>query len=121
MVGIGTAELEVKRCPREQETNALVLEDVLHIPTAKCNGFRSRAVQGTESWGAGGVVQDFDGTRTQPMWYATGFCGLYRLVLAGNPQGESELQEGGMYSLSIYLSQEDKASLFSADESATDD
>lgn len=120
VAGIGTVELEVKRSPEGQETNMLVLEDVLHIPTAKCNGFRSRALQGTESWGAG-VVQGFDGTSTQPTWYATEFCGLRRLVLAGNPQGESELEEGGHYSLSLYLSREERTYLFSEAESATDD
>ncbi|KAF2230787.1 hypothetical protein EV356DRAFT_508262 [Viridothelium virens] len=38
--GIGTVRIKVKRSPESDETRTLVLNPVLHLPTAKCNGFK---------------------------------------------------------------------------------
>ena len=49
------------------------------------------------------------------VWYAKEFCGLWRLVLAGNPQGESYLeamsQNSAGLSLSVYLCPNEERSL----------
>lgn len=118
VIGIGTVELVVKRSPTDPSTNVLVLENVLHIPDAICNGFCAMLNGGYESWDRGGVTQFFeDAYLTRPMFYATEFCGLTRLVLAGNPQGESVLEQkrkdGACFLLSVYLSPEERAQLFS--------
>ncbi|RAL11867.1 uncharacterized protein BO97DRAFT_87612 [Aspergillus homomorphus CBS 101889] len=91
--------------------HTLVLENVLHIPEAVCNGFNpllygSSMSCGAEAWtGAdrGGV----------PLWVALPFAGGSRLVLAGHKekQGVSELIAGRYYTLSLYVSAEEKAEL----------
>ena len=115
VIGIGTVELQVQRSPKESGTHTLVLEDVLHIPEAICNGFNSRLAGGAESW-IRGSVHGLDASSGQPLWYGTEFCGSTRLVLAGNPQGESVLEEmereGSAFMLSVYLNEEEWANLF---------
>jgi len=108
VIGVGTVELQVRRAPDQSDTRTLVLENVLHVPDAMCNGFNSRLLLGSESWSRDGV-QGFDKVTREPSWYGREFCGLNRLVLAGNPQGESPLQEReeGSLMLSMYLSDED--------------
>jgi hypothetical protein len=109
VIGIGTVELQVRRSPTSKETGTLVLEDVLHIPRAICNGVNlvqykdwSTSFGDGSAWG-----HDRNG---KLMWYATPYCGLNRLVLAGNPQGETYLQEreGVFYSLSVFQSEEEE-------------
>jgi hypothetical protein len=39
VIGIGTVELQVRRSHTSCETGILVLENLLHIPSAPCNGF----------------------------------------------------------------------------------
>jgi hypothetical protein len=61
-----------------------------------------------QKW-VGGCVKgtDRDG---EPLWYGEEFVGLMRLVIAGNPQGESVLEreaEKGALSLSIYITPEE--------------
>lgn len=117
--GIGTVELKVERSPEKGwGIKTLVLEDVLHIPSAKCNGFNSSIFRissdGAESW-EDGRVQDLAGDTREPQRYATKLSGLMRLVIAGDPQGDSPLAvDGGPKLLSIYMSAEEKNSLFGA-------
>ena len=112
VIGMGTVELEVQRAPQSLDTYTLILENVLHIPTAMCNGFNSRLLGGYDAW-TNGVVQGLDASDREPLWYGTKFCGLSKLVLAGEPHGESELEEkkkdGCVLMLSVYMSAEEKA------------
>lgn len=119
VIGIGTVELEVRRSPTSTETGPLILENVLHIPSALCNGFDPVQL------GEGGVnfkrgLAEGSFRSGQPMWYGTTYCGLFRLALAGNPQGETYLQEDGMYALSVFLSGE-KASNLGIRDMTTDE
>ncbi|KAB8243940.1 hypothetical protein BDV35DRAFT_361297 [Aspergillus flavus] len=47
----------------------------------------------------------------QPVWFSLPFAGHTRLVLAGDPKGESELIEGRYYTLSLYITPEEKREL----------
>jgi hypothetical protein len=87
VIGIGTVELQTLRSPDNPGSHTLVLEDVLHIPSAICNGFNP-ALYGCLSFWQGSVTQGFD-ENDMPIWYGKSFCGVRRLELAGNPQGES--------------------------------
>ncbi|MCJ1386735.1 hypothetical protein MMC17_009861 [Xylographa soralifera] len=117
VIGIGTVRLQVWRSPGASDTHTLLLENVLHTPDAMCNGFRSQFLGGSESWSADGV-QGLDGPTGQPSWYGVHFCGLCRLALAGNPRGESVLEErkrdGVVFLLSMYLRDEERASYLKA-------
>lgn len=105
VIGIGTVELVVKRSPGDEGANILVLENVLHIPDAICNGFSPHLTRCAHSWTKEGI-QGFDND-DRPIWFATKFAGLNRFVLFGNPQGESKLaqkhREGVMLLLSVFL------------------
>ncbi|KAI9933773.1 hypothetical protein ASPWEDRAFT_104267 [Aspergillus wentii DTO 134E9] len=111
VAGVGTVALHVCPSPTQFGSHTIILENVLHIPDAVCNGFNPLLVGSSmsceaEMWSgadAGGNA----------MWYSRPFAGGTRLVLAGNPQGESELIEGKEYSLSLYISPEEKEELFS--------
>ncbi|CZR56447.1 uncharacterized protein PAC_06335 [Phialocephala subalpina] len=113
ILGVGTVELEVKKSPSSNETGRIVLYNVVHMPSAICNGF-SPMTQAGEGLGTGA---SFGGTRVEgteggmTVWYTERFCGLDRLVLAGNPQGESHMTPGSHYSLSLYLSADEKRAL----------
>jgi hypothetical protein len=114
VIGIGTVELEVRRSPMSTETGLLILENVLHIPSALCNGFNPLQLgQGDVTFKKGLVEGYFPSG--QPMWYGATHCGLFRLALAGNPQGETYLQEGKTYALSVFLSEEEASSLITRD------
>jgi hypothetical protein len=121
VIGIGTVELQVRRSPGSKETGPLLLENVLHIPSASCNGLNALGRPGRDVTFKGDLAQGFDRPGGQPMWYATTYCGLWRLALAGNPQGASYLREGGCYSLSIFMSDEERAKLFSSDTTTPED
>ncbi len=117
VIGIGTVELEVRRSPTKGSgTHTLVLKNVLHIPGALCNGFCPMLLDGAQSWSRG-FVQGFD-SNDRSAYYGEEFCGLRRVVLAGNPQGESVLkekkQEGSHFMLSVYLTAEEQANLRAA-------
>jgi hypothetical protein len=105
IVGIGTVELSVPRSSTDSSEHVLVLRDVLHIPTAICNGFSLNSIDHITNFGAEGV-QGFD-RAGNPIWYSERFAGLSRLVLAGNPQGESQLKDGTHYFLSVYVDPEE--------------
>ena len=117
VIGIGTVELTVRRSPRTNNTITLIMTDVLHMPDAPCNGFNPYR-KGNMKHSVGEILQ---GTATignqndLEVWYAKEFCGLWRLVLAGNPQGESYLeaisQNSAGLSLSVYLCPNEERSL----------
>ncbi|PYH86823.1 hypothetical protein BO82DRAFT_388413 [Aspergillus uvarum CBS 121591] len=126
VAGVGTVEIPVARSlapsssdhnpfAPDNNTHTLVLENVLHIPEAVCNGFNpllygSSMSCTAESW----TGADRAGT---PLWVATPFAGGSRLVLAGaavqlqHQQGVSELIAGRYYTLSLYISPAEKAEL----------
>jgi Pol polyprotein len=109
VAGIGTVELRVRTGNEEGSPDGmLVLENVLHIPRALCNGFNwlehQRMTAGGIRIGLETKGIDRDG---RPSWCSQPFVGFSKLALAGNPQGDSYLHEGGHYSLSIYISDED--------------
>ncbi|KAL2797806.1 hypothetical protein BJX66DRAFT_297274 [Aspergillus keveii] len=106
VAGIGTVELKVRtrRDDPESPDGTLVLENVLHIPSAICNGmalelwaadFGASTDNSREGWDA------WD-RQNRPVWYGERFHGGCKLALAGNPQGESYLGDG-LHMLSIYV------------------
>ncbi|PLB44496.1 hypothetical protein P170DRAFT_287522 [Aspergillus steynii IBT 23096] len=106
IAGMGTVELLVHTGPESTSTTrTLVLKNVLHIPNALCNGFNG--LQYSQVNGGGGLTfgsltrqgTDRDGS---PLWYAKPFHGFSRLVIAGNPEGKSYLEDG-LISLSIFV------------------
>lgn len=101
-------ELKVQTSREEGSlVRTLVLEDVLHIPQANCNGF-SVAVYHTLHGGSTRLGREPSGSDAeyQPLWCSEKFKGLNKLVLAGNPQGESYLGDG-VKMLSMYIGDED--------------
>ena len=92
-------------------TNVIVLEDVLHIPDAICNGFNPLLL-GNCSMSCHADYWEGADHLGRPLWYGTPFAGGTRLVLADDPQeGESELIPGRSYTLSLYVSPEEKQAI----------
>jgi len=92
--GVGSVELEVLTGKSGSKSRKLVLKNVLHIPTAMCNGFNQHGGEGS--------------------WHIRDFQGLNRLELAGSPQGISPISEvDGIegHMLSLYLSQDEAEEL----------
>ena len=89
VIGIGTIELQVER--KDSTTYKLVLEDVLHTPSAICNGFVPSLTDCTQVWSATDSVEGKDESG-QSLWYTRGFYGLPKLVLVNNPEGESGIE-----------------------------
>ncbi|QKX62832.1 uncharacterized protein TRUGW13939_09997 [Talaromyces rugulosus] len=113
VTGVGTVELKVRSSSEEgSPTRTLVLDDVLHIPKAICNGFcfakYHTIIGGSTSLGSMSS-RDNEG---QPLWYSEDFHGLKRLVLDGNPQGESYLDDGPKL-LSMHVDTEQLESILS--------
>ncbi|PYI37002.1 hypothetical protein BP00DRAFT_386094 [Aspergillus indologenus CBS 114.80] len=109
IAGIGTVELNVRASPeRGSPTRTLVLDNVLHIPVAICNGFCPMLYHQT-CGGRSILGAPFQGTDEHgaALWFGQPFCGLQKLALAGNPQGESYLNEDDINVLSLYIDEED--------------
>ncbi|KAE8151671.1 hypothetical protein BDV25DRAFT_88586 [Aspergillus avenaceus] len=106
VAGIGTVHLTVCRSPQDPTPHIITLEDVLHIPEAVCNGFNPLLFGSSMSCNA----DHWEGADRagQPVWFSVPFAGHTRLVLAGNPTGESDLIEGRYYTLSLYITPEEK-------------
>ena len=105
--------MEVERSEGDSSINLLVLNNVLPVPDAFCNVFNPQSPGGGMSfkdYGAQGFDQDH-----QPMWYAKKYCGLLKVVLAGNPEGVSPLQEacrgGSVVLVSLHLTDEDEGNI----------
>ncbi|KAL5365945.1 hypothetical protein BJX96DRAFT_160045 [Aspergillus floccosus] len=109
VAGVGTVHLTVCRSRADPAPQTLVLEDVLHIPEALCNGFNPLLYGSSMSCNAD-CWEGGDATG-QPLWYSLPFAGHTRLVLWGNPLGESELIEGRYYTLSLYVTPEEKKAI----------
>ncbi|KAE8353145.1 hypothetical protein BDV28DRAFT_113124 [Aspergillus coremiiformis] len=116
VLGVGSVELRVRRPSDDDQTNTLVLENVLHMPNARCNGLslskyrEAHPLSGVDSEGEHLEARSDDGS--EPEWYAEGYHGLSRVVLAGEPQGESQLSDGGQYKLSVIASNEEMEKLW---------
>lgn len=112
--GVGTVELKVRSSPKEgSPTRTLVLGNVLHIPTAICNGF-CFAKHPETRYGStilNPMMQSFD-AEGRPLWYTEEFYGVSRLVLDGNPQGETYLSDGPKF-LSMHIGTEDLEEILS--------
>lgn len=114
VAGVGTVELKVRASAKKgASTRTLILEDVLHVPSAMCNGFNVMAYH-RENGGTSGMKDGTD-EHGDPLWCSQEFKGLSRLVLAGNPQGESYLNDGPKM-LSLYVDLED---IFGDDDMST--
>lgn len=114
VAGVGTVELDVCKSPHDLSSHTIVLENVLHIPEAICNGFNPLLYGSSMS-----CNQDYwDGgdTSGNPVWFSTPFAGGSRLVLAGNPQGESEMIQGRYYTLCLYVSPEEWESILAPED-----
>lgn len=107
ILGVGSVELEVKKSPSGNETGRIVLHKVIHMPSASCNGF-IQMMPADEGLGTSATFTSVGWQATTddgvPVWYAERFRGLMKLVIAGNPSGQSWLDPGKVYSLSLYLS-----------------
>lgn len=108
--GIGTVTLSLLREPGSMMCYDLVLKDVLHCPAAICNGFSPGMAMGvaTDELEIGRGVQACDDSG-EPIWYGVGFLGLSKLVLAGDIEGESPLNDGNStpFALSLYATEGD--------------
>ncbi|KAL2859891.1 uncharacterized protein BJX67DRAFT_368559 [Aspergillus lucknowensis] len=96
IAGVGTVELNVRTSPKKgSPSRSLVLENVLHVPDAVCNGFSVGVYYATHG-GTTSFSPFFRGTDEQgsALWHGKPFRGVEKLVLAGNPQGESYLESG---------------------------
>ncbi|KAL5333316.1 hypothetical protein BJX70DRAFT_71558 [Aspergillus crustosus] len=106
--GVGSVQLTVPATPGDPTIfSTLVLEDVLHIPEAVCNGFNPLLVGSSMSCHPG--YWEGKDRMGRAMWFGLPLAGLGRLVLKpGEGEGVSELIEGRQYTLSLYISPEEK-------------
>ncbi|KAL4922761.1 hypothetical protein BDW62DRAFT_2713 [Aspergillus aurantiobrunneus] len=103
VLGVGTVELRVRRAPDDDRPNTLVLEDVLHMPGAVCNGLclgKYREGNPGDDLEVGG---DGEGERChcqvwsegrehgEALWYGEEYHGCSRVALWGDPRGSSGL------------------------------
>jgi hypothetical protein len=112
VLGVGTVELQVRRREPagDERINTLILQDVLHLPNARCNGLSLEKYRRANPLSV--VVEtekehfqatsDVDG---EALWCADEYCGLSRVVLAGRPKGQSYLRAGQVYTLSVIASE----------------
>ncbi|KAL4891634.1 hypothetical protein BDV59DRAFT_181375 [Aspergillus ambiguus] len=100
VLGVGTVELRVRRGPQDDRTNTLVLQEVLHMPNAPCNALcidkyrdanPDSDVEESESEDYVAAVKDVD---REPLWYGHDYGHMLKVVLAGQPEGESHLGDG---------------------------
>lgn len=111
VLGIGTVKLQVQRGPHDPRPNKLVLDDVWHMPDARCNGLSVSKYTETnqplsvESKGAHVEAKsDRDG---EALWFGHPYCGCSGVVLTGDPKGDSYLHDGQMHTLSVIASPEE--------------
>ncbi|PWY80721.1 hypothetical protein BO70DRAFT_362677 [Aspergillus heteromorphus CBS 117.55] len=113
VAGVGSVELNVLPGPG-LPPRTILLHEVLHIPAALSNGFnfgKYLKANGGETKFGPGVWTSTDG-EGRPLWTSQPFAGLDKLLLAGNPQGESFLGDGPKM-LSMYFSGEDLEGIMS--------
>ncbi|KNG87515.1 hypothetical protein ANOM_003811 [Aspergillus nomiae NRRL 13137] len=116
VLGVGSVELRVRRRSGDGEINTLVLDNVLHMPNARCNGLSLPKYRETHPLagvdGEGDHVEARSDDGSEPEWYAERYHGLPRVVLAGEPQGESHLSDDGHNMLSVMASNEEMEKLW---------
>lgn len=90
--GIGTVHLDILKGPDASDgVDNIVLRGVLHLPNAICNGISMALFdKATVSYQPIFGCRDRNG---RMVWFLTDHCGLDKLALLGNPQGESPLQD----------------------------
>jgi hypothetical protein len=112
VAGVGTVELRVCRTVKDggASSHVILLEDVLHIPDAVCNGFNPLLYGSSMSCN----MEYWEGSdrRGEPVWVAVPYAGGTRLVLAGDPRGESELIPGRYYTLSLSITPQERREIF---------
>lgn len=100
VAGVGTVELKVCTSGDEGSSDrVLVLENVLHVPSAICHGFNFGRYHDRNGGEATVRAGDWKGSdkNGRPLWYGLPLCGLQKLALSGNPQGESYIVKDGMF------------------------
>jgi len=110
VIGIGTIEILVER--KDSMPYMLVLEDVLHTPSAVCNGFNPTLTEHRQIWTASDTVEGRD-AKGESLWHARNFFGLPRLVIVNNPEGDSMIEKAKAkkkmpFSLSLVVNQEER-------------
>lgn len=96
--------------------NLLVLENVLYIPEAICNGFNPVGFGGWMRCEGGLVVGGKDGSDggRGVGWFAKAFAGGFRVEIAGGKAGGSEVIEGGEYRFGVWVAQNEWEAIFGA-------
>jgi hypothetical protein len=111
VLGIGTVELQVQRGPRDPRPNNLVLEDVWHMPDARCNGLSvskyTETNQPSSVESEGQHVEAKSDRDGEALWFGDAYCGCSRVVLTGDPKGDSYLRDGQTHMLSVIASPEE--------------
>lgn len=98
-------------------TGILVLDDVLHIPEALCNGFNP-VVYGGWMRSEGGIVvggrQGEEGEGGGEEWFARAFAGSFRVEMADGRKGGSEVVDGGEYRFGVWVGEGEKRAILEA-------
>lgn len=108
VIGIGTVELMTQVEPDKPTTRLLTINNVLHIPSARCNGYVSELVD-RDPLSHANTFRGLD-MNAEQKWHGTSTCGStrVRIVLDGNPQGESVLEEDkGMGRVAVFFTVEE--------------
>ncbi|KAJ5890584.1 uncharacterized protein N7473_006812 [Penicillium subrubescens] len=100
VAGVGIVKLKVCTSSDEGSQNGvLVLENVLHVPSAICHGFNSRSYHdrnGGEVAAHEGNWRGFD-KNGKPLWYGVPFFGFQKLALVGNQQEDPTFGSIGLF------------------------
>lgn len=99
VIGVGTIQLLFKPKPDDLAGVLIELVEVRHLPNVVCNGCSiehaaNRGLHYTTKDGGYGHMDEERG------WYTEKFCGLRRIVRAGNPQGQLSFFA---YSVFVYV------------------
>jgi hypothetical protein len=110
VIGIGTIELQVER--KDSTPYTLILENVLHTPSAICNGFNPSLTDCRQMWSAADSVEG-NSANGESLWHARNFFGLPRLVIVNNPEGDSVIEKAKAkkklpFSLCLVVNQQER-------------
>ncbi|PLB49143.1 hypothetical protein P170DRAFT_509755 [Aspergillus steynii IBT 23096] len=109
VAGVGSVLLTTCRSATDPSPRTIRLDDVLHIPDALCNGFNPLLVGSSMSCHA----THWEGAdrEGEPLWWGRKAAGGTKVVLVGEPESVSELIGGREYTLSLYVSGEEKGAM----------
>jgi hypothetical protein len=97
VIGIGIIELRVQTSPNSSNTTVMALHNVLHTSDAIFNGLKWRTKDLEVNEHSTSFTRDWVQAKDQPtgrgIWRGTNFCGLNKLALVDDPEGESKLPE----------------------------